>query len=130
MKELAETEDEFLENKKEDINKIISLLKFNKEELLQDQYKNGELFNKIKKLAISKGGFLDNNSRRKVWEILFYKNKTKNPNKKNIIDIIKINEDIKVFISKLNLSSQKKELTDSKCKDIKDYQIIISFKYN
>ena len=126
MKELAETEDEFLENKKEDINKIISLLKFNKEELLQDQYKNGELFNKIKKLAISKGGFLDNNSRRKVWEILFYKNKTKNPNKKNIIDIIKINEDIKVFISKLNLSSQKKELTDSKCKDIKDYQIILN----
>ena len=126
MKELAETEDEFLENKKEDINKIISLLKFNKEELLQDQYKNGELFNKIKKLAISKGGFLENNSRRKVWEILFYKNKTKNPNKKNIIDIIKINEDIKVFISKLNLSSQKKELTDSKCKDIKDYQIILN----
>ena len=126
MKELAETEDEFLENKKEDINKIISLLKFNKEELLQDQYKNGELFNKIKKLAISKGGFLDNNSRRKVWEILFYKNKTKNPNKKNIIDVIKINEDIKVFISKLNLSSQKKELTDSKIQDIKDYQIILN----
>ena len=126
MKELAETEDEFLENKKEDINKIISLLKFNKEELLQDQYKNGELFNKIKKLAISKGGFLDNNSRRKVWEILFYKNKTKNPNKKNIIEVIKINEDIKVFISKLNLSSQKKELTDSKIQDIKDYQIILN----
>ena len=126
MKELAETEDEFLENKKEDINKIISLLKFNKEELLQDQYKNGELFNKIKKLAISKGGFLDNNSRRKVWEILFYKNKNKNPNKKNIIEVIKINEDIKVFISKLNLSSQKKELTDSKIQDIKDYQIILN----
>ena len=126
MKELAETEDEFLENKKEDINKIISLLKFNKEELLQDQYKNGELFNKIKKLAISKGGFLDNNSRRKIWEILFYKNKTKNPNKKNIIEVIKINEDIKVFISKLNLFSQKKELTDSKIQDIKDYQIILN----
>ena len=61
MKDLAETEDEFLENKNEDINKIISLLQFNKEELLQDQYRNGVLFNRIKKLAISKGGFLDNN---------------------------------------------------------------------
>lgn len=48
MKDFAETEDEFLENKNEDINKIISLLQFNKEELLQDQYRNGVLFNRIK----------------------------------------------------------------------------------
>ena len=82
MKDFAETEDEFLENKNEDINKIISLLQFNKEELLQDQYRNGVLFNRIKKLAISKGGFLDNNSRRKLWEILFYKNKARKSNKK------------------------------------------------
>ena len=126
MKDFAETEDEFLENKKEDINKIISLLQFNKEELLQDQYRNGVLFNRIKKLAISKGGFLDNNSRRKLWEILFYKNKARKSNKKNIIDIIKINEDIKVHIFELNLLSQKKELTDSKIKEIKDYQVILN----
>ena len=126
MKDLAETEDEFLENKNEDINKIISLLQFNKEELLQDQYRNGVLFNRIKKLAISKGGFLDNNSRRKLWEILFYKNKARKSNKKNIIDIIKINEDIKVHIFELNLLSQKKELTDSKIKEIKDYQVILN----
>ena len=126
MKDFAETEDEFLENKNEDINKIISLLQFNKEELLQDQYRNGVLFNRIKKLAISKGGFLDNNSRRKLWEILFYKNKARKSNKKNIIDIIKINEDIKVHIFELNLLSQKKELTDSKIKEIKDYQVILN----
>ena len=110
MKDLVETEDEFLKEKREDINKIISLIKFNKEELLQDQYRNGELFKEIKKLAISKGGFLDNSSRKKLWEILFYKIKARKSNKKNIIDVIKINEDIKVNILELNLLSQKKEL--------------------
>ena len=126
MKDLVETEDEFLKEKREDINKIISLLKFNKEELLQDQYRNGELFKEIKKLAISKGGFLDNSSRKKLWEILFYKIKARKSNKKNIIDVIKINEDIKVNILELNLLSQKKELTNSKIQEIKDYQIILN----
>jgi len=120
MKDIAETRDEFLEKKKEEIKEILMLFEHNKEELLQDQYNNGELFNKIKKLASSKGGFLDNNSRRELWKNLFYK---KN-NKKGAIDVIKINEDIKVNMSKLNLFSQKKELTDSKIKEIKDFRVI------
>ena len=106
MKDIAETRDEFLEKKKEEIKEILTLFEHNKEELLQDQYNNGELFNKIKKLASSKGGFLDNNSRRELWKNLFYK---KN-NKKGAIDVIKINEDIKVNMSKLNLFSQKKRI--------------------
>ena len=53
--------DEDLEMKKEELNRISLLLKLNKETLLEDQYNNSELFNKIKELAVSKGGFLDNN---------------------------------------------------------------------
>lgn len=113
--------DEDLEMKKEELNRISLLLKLNKETLLEDQYNNSELFNKIKELAVSKGGFLDNNIRKRLWNYLFYKNR----NKKNTIDIIKINEQIKVFISKINLSVQKKELTDSKNKEIKYYNIIL-----
>lgn len=120
MKNITDNGDKFLEDKKEEINNIIAQFELKKEELLQDQYNNGELFNKIKKLAVSKGGFLENNSRRKLWKFLFYKDK----NKKEVIDVIKINEDIKVNISKLNLLSQKKELTDSKIKEIKDFNVI------
>ena len=121
MKDITNIGDEDLEMKKEELNKISLLLKLNKETLLEDQYNNSELFNKIKELAVSKGGFLDNNFRKRLWNYLFYKNR----NKKNIIDIIKINEEIKIFISKINLSVQKKELTDSKNKGIKDYDIIL-----
>ena len=122
MKDITNIGDEDLEMKKEELNKILLLLKLNKETLLEDQYNNFEIFNKIKHLAVSKGGFIDFNIRKRLWNYLFYKNK----NKKNIIDLIKINEQIKVFISKITLSSQKKELTDSKIKGIKDYNILLN----
>ena len=110
MKDTANLEDEILEWKKEEINKILTLFKLSKESLLIDKYNNYELFNTIKELAISKGGFLDNNNRKQLWNYLFYRRQ----NKKNIIDLIKINEEIKLFVTKLNLSYQKKDLTDSK----------------
>lgn len=121
MKNIANIGDEIIERKKEEINKLITLFKLSKEALLIDQYNNNELFNKLKELASSKGGFLNNNIRKQLWGYLFYKRQ----NKKNIIDLIKINEEIKVFINKLNLSSQKKDLTDSKVQKIKEYQIIL-----
>ena len=121
MKDITDIGDIILEGKKEEINKLITLFKLSKETLLIDKYNDNEIFNKIKELAVSKGGFLNNNIRKKLWNYLFYKKQ----NKKNIIDLIKINEDIKVFLSKLNLSSQKKDLTDSKVQKIKEYQIIL-----
>ena len=121
MNNIANIGDEIIERKKEEINKLITLFKLSKEALLIDQYNNNELFNKLKELASSKGGFLNNNIRKQLWGYLFYKRQ----NKKNIIDLIKINEEIKVFINKLNLSSQKKDLTDSKVQKIKEYQIIL-----
>ena len=121
MKNIANIGDEIIERKKEEINKLITLFKLSKEALLIDQYNNNELFNKLKELASSKGGFLNNNIRKQLWGYLFYKRQ----NKKNIIDLIKINEEIKVFINKLNLSSQKRDLTDSKVQKIKEYQIIL-----
>ena len=121
MKDITDIGDIILEGKKEEINKLITLFKLSRETLLIDKYNDYEIFNKIKELAVSKGGFLNNNIRKKLWNYLFYKNQ----NKKNIIDLIKINEDIKVFLSKLNLSSQKKDLTDSKVQKIKEYQIIL-----
>ena len=122
MKDTANLEDEILEWKKEEINKILTLFKLSKESLLIDKYNDYELFNKLKELAISKGGFLDNNSRKQLWNYLFYRRQ----NKKNIIDLIKINEEIKLFITKLNLSYQKKDLTDSKVQNVKEYQIIMN----
>ena len=121
MKDITDIGDIILEGKKEEINKLITLFQLSRETLLIDKYNNNEIFNKIKELAVSKGGFLNNNIRKKLWNYLFYKKQ----NKKNIIDLIKINEDIKVFLSKLNLSSQKKDLTDSKVQKIKEYQIIL-----
>ena len=122
MKDTANLEDEILEWKKEEINKILTLFKLSKESLLIDKYNNYELFNTIKELAISKGGFLDNNNRKQLWNYLFYRRQ----NKKNIIDLIKINEEIKLFVTKLNLSYQKKDLTDSKVQNVKEYQIIMN----
>ena len=122
MKDITDIGDDDLKIKKEQINKIITLFKLNKESLLVDQYNNSELFNKIKNLSISKGGFLDIESRKKLWDYLFYKRK----NKKCLIDLVKINEEIKVFISKINIASQKKELTDIKLRNIKEYQIILN----
>ena len=121
MKDTNNFEEEILEGKKEEINKILTLFKLNKESLLIDKYNNYELFNKIKDLAISKGGFLDNSTRKKLWNYLFYRRQ----NKKNVIDLIKINEEIKLFITKLNLSSQQKDLTDSKIQNIKEYDVIM-----
>ena len=121
MKDITDIGDIISEGKKEEINKLITLFKLSREALLIDHYNNNEIFNQIKELAVSKGGFLNNNNRKKLWSYLFYKRQ----NKKNIIDLIKINEDIKVLISKLNLSSQKKVLTDSKVQKIKEYQIIL-----
>ena len=121
MKDITDIGDIILEGKKEEINKLITLFQLSRETLLIDKYNDNEIFNKIKELAVSKGGFLNNNIRKKLWNYLFYKKQ----NKKNIIDLIKINEDIKVFLSKLNLSSQKKDLTDSKVQKIKEYQIIL-----
>ena len=121
MKDITDIGDIILEGKKEEMNKLITLFQLSRETLLIDKYNDNEIFNKIKELAVSKGGFLNNNIRKKLWNYLFYKKQ----NKKNIIDLIKINEDIKVFLSKLNLSSQKKDLTDSKVQKIKEYQIIL-----
>ena len=121
MKDITDIGDIILEGKKDEINKLITLFQLSRETLLIDKYNDNEIFNKIKELAVSKGGFLNNNIRKKLWNYLFYKRQ----NKKNIIDLIKINEDIKVFLSKLNLSSQKKDLTDSKVQKIKEYQIIL-----
>ena len=121
MKDITDIGDIILEGKKDEINKLITLFQLSRETLLIDKYNDNEIFNKIKELAVSKGGFMNNNIRKKLWNYLFYKKQ----NKKNIIDLIKINEDIKVFLSKLNLSSQKKDLTDSKVQKIKEYQIIL-----
>ena len=122
MKDFSDTTYELLEGKKEELNEIITLFKLNKESLIVDQYNEYELFKKIRDLSITKGGFVDNNIRRKLWNYLFYKRQ----NKKNIIDIIKINNEIKVSFCKLNVLAQKKELTDSKIQNIKEYQVIIN----
>ena len=122
MKDFSDSTYELLEGKKEELNKIITLFKLNKESLIVDQYNEYELFKKIRDLSITKGGFVDNNIRRKLWNYLFYKRQ----NKKNIIDIIKINNEIKVSFCKLNVLAQKKELTDSKLQNIKEYQVIIN----
>ena len=122
MKDFSDSTYELLEGKKEELNKIITLFKLNKESLIVDQYNEYELFKKIRDLSITKGGFVDNNIRRKLWNYLFYKRQ----NKKNIIDIIKINNEIKVSFCKLNVLAQKKELTDAKLQNIKEYQVIIN----
>ena len=123
MKDTKEEEKNvFFEEKQEEINKIITEFKFSKEALISDQFNNWELFNRIREQAKSKGGFLNNNNRKILWNFLFYK---KN-NKKGVIDLIKINKDIELFIFKLNLISQKKELSEAKLNNINEYKIIIN----
>ena len=119
---VLEKENKFIEEKQIEINKIITIFKLNKESLLIDQYNNLELFNKIKDLAKSKGGFLNNNNRKKLWDYIFYKRK----NKKGIIDIIKINKNIELYITKLNLISANKELTEEKLNNINEYKVILN----
>lgn len=110
------------EEKQIEINKIITIFKLNKESLLTDQYNDCELYNKIRELAISKGGFINNNNRKILWDYLFYRRK----NKKGIIDLIKINKNIELSLSKLNLITQIKELTSEKLKRINEYHIILN----
>ncbi len=114
--------DKFIEEKQIKINKIITLFKFNKESLLIDHYKNNELFNEIRELAKSKNGFLNNNNRKILWDYLFYKRK----NKKGIIDLVKINKNIELYITKLNLILEKKELTEENLNNIDEYKIILN----
>ena len=117
-----ENKKKYNEKKQIEINEIITKFKFNKETLLIDQYNDCELFNKIKKIAKTRGGFLNNNNRKILWDYLFYKRK----NKKGIIDLIKINKNIELSLSKLNLKSQIKELTEDKLNSINEYQIILN----
>ena len=112
----------YKEEKQIEINKIITYFKFNKESLLKDQYNNLELYNKIKNIAKTKGGFLNNKNRKFLWDYLFYKR----ANKKGIIDLIKINKKIELSISKLNLKSELKKLTEEKLKTIDEYKIILN----
>lgn len=111
-----------IDKKQIEINEIIATFKFNKEALLIDQYNNNEFFNKIRKIAKTKGGFLNNNNRKILYDYLFYKKK----NKKGIIDIIKINKNIELFISKINVTLEKKELTEEKLNSIDEYKIILN----
>ena len=124
MKESLESENnkKIKEEKQIEINKIITIFKLNKESLLIDQYNDCELFNKIREIAISKGGFLNNNNRNILWDYLFYRTK----NKKGIIDLIKINKNIELSLSKLNLIIQTKELTVEKLNRINEYHIILN----
>ena len=124
MKESLESENnkKIKEEKQIEINKIITIFKLNKESLLTDQYNDCELFNKIREIAISKGGFLNNNNRKILWDYLFYRRK----NKKGIIDLIKINKNIELSLSKLNLIFQTKELTPEKLNRINEYHIILN----
>ena len=115
-------QNKFFEEKQIEINRIITHFKFSKESLLIDQYRNNELFNQIKEIAKSKGGFINNNNRKILWNYLFYRRK----NQKGIIDLIKINQNIELFISKLNLSLQKKELTEEKLNGINEYKVILN----
>ena len=123
-KEYKETKDKniFNNKKQKKINKIVAKFKLNKESLLNDQYNNCELFYKIRKLAKTKGGFINNNNRKIIWDYLFYKRK----NKKGKIDLIKINKKIELFLSKYNLLSQIKELTEEKLNSLNEYQILLN----
>ena len=124
MKDSLESENnkKINEEKQIEINKIITIFKLNKESLLIDQYNDFELFNKIREIAISKGGFLNFNNRKILWDYLFYRRK----NKKGIIDLIKINKNIGLSLSKLNLIFQTKELTPEKLNRINEYHIILN----
>ena len=62
-----------IDKKQIEINEIIATFKFNKEALLIDQYNNNEFFNKIRKIAKTKGGFLNNNNRKYYGIIYFIK---------------------------------------------------------
>lgn len=124
MKDSLKSEDnkKINEEKQIEINKIITMFKLNKESLLTDQYNDCELFNKIREIAISKGGFLNDNNRKILWDYLFYRRK----NKKGIIDLIKINKNIELSLSKLNLIFQAKDLTPEKLNRINEYHIILN----
>ena len=124
MKESLESDNnkKINEEKQIEINKIITIFKLNKESLLIDLYNDCELFNKIREIAISKGGFLNNYNRNILWDYLFYRRK----NKKGIIDLIKINKKIELSLSKLNLIIQTKELTVEKLNRINEYHIILN----
>ena len=111
-----------IDKKQIEINEIIATFKFNKEALLIDQYNNNEFFNKIRKIAKTKGGFLNNNNRKILWDYLFYKRN----NKKGTIDLIKINKNIELVMSKLNIKLQIKELTEEKLNSVNEYQIILN----
>ena len=119
---INEDNKKYVDKKQIEINEIIAIFKFNKESLLIDQYNNSFLFNKIKTIAKTKGGFLNNKNRKILWDYLFYKRN----NKKGSIDLIKINKNIELIISKLNLKSQIKELTEEKLNSVNEYQIILN----
>lgn len=120
--ENIENKKKYIEKKQNEINEIITKFKFNKESLLIDQYNDYELFKKIRNIAKTRGGFLNNNNRKILWDYLFYKRKNKN----GIIDLIKINKNIELSLSKLNIKSQIKELTEEKLNTINEYQIILN----
>lgn len=124
MKEGIELENYelFKEEKQIEINKIIALFKLNKEALLFEKYNNLELFNRIRDLAKTKGGFLNNKNRQILWNYLFYKRN----NKKGIIDIIKINANIEICLTKLNLISSNKEITEGKLFNINEYNVLLN----
>ena len=119
---INEDNKKYVDKKQIEINEIIAIFKFNKESLLIDQYNNSFLFNKIRTIAKTKGGFLNNKNRKILWDYLFYKRN----NKKGSIDLIKINKNIELIISKLNLKSEIKELTDEKLNSVNEYQIILN----
>ena len=119
---INEDNKKYVDKKQIEINEIIAIFKFNKESLLIDQYNNSFLFNKIRTIAKTKGGFLNNKNRKILWDYLFYKRN----NKKGSIDLIKINKNIELIISKLNLKSQIKELTEEKLNSVNEYQIILN----
>ena len=119
---INEDNKKYVDKKQIEINEIIAIFKFNKESLLIDQYNNSFLFNKIRTIAKTKGGFLNNKNRKILWDYLFYKRN----NKKGSIDLVKINKNIELIISKLNLKSEIKELTDEKLNSVNEYQIILN----
>ena len=119
---INEDNKKYVDKKQIEINEIIAIFKFNKESLLIDQYNNSFLFNKIRTIAKTKGGFLNNKNRKILWDYLFYKRN----NKKGTIDLIKINKNIELVMSKLNIKLQIKELTEEKLNSVNEYQIILN----
>lgn len=121
-RQTPEERNKYIEEKQIEINNIITYFKFNKESLLKNQFNKNELYNKIKNIAKTKGGFLNIKNRKLLWDYLFYKR----TNKKGIIDLIKINKNIELSISKLNVISELKRLTEDKLNSIEEYKIILN----